>query len=205
MSKKKKLLCINETEYNNLYLAPERVESYRSTYDIIKAIYSFNNHIIDKRIGKNIRGEWNRKIDDKLFAYIFVKPLPILLHINTNFRLPILDTFPLMDTILLSKIPVYTIIDSVCRDTLLLPFLVGTVRYMYENAHIYFTTNFYDAVSNSSIEDKMNNLSTINKKILNIFKKYTKLPPDIYKILFKRELILNADDCLKYGIIDYII
>lgn len=202
---KKKSCELFESKYNNLYFSPEIVETYKTTVDIIKKIYYYNNHLIDKRLATDLPDDWEKLKDTSHYTYIFVDPSPILLHINTNHRISIIDTFPLMDTILLSKVPIYTIIDSVCRDTMLLPFLVGKKRYMYENAHIYFTTNFYDPVGNTSLEDKLNNLTTISKKITSIFKKYTKLPPDIYKIIFKRELFLNAEDCLKYGIIDCII
>lgn len=208
MSSKKKYksnkIKLNESNYNNIFFAPISADTYRTTFTTIRAISSYNNHTVDKRLGPEVRSDW-KQLPDTFFAYIFVKPMPILLHINTNCKISIVDTFPLMDTILLSKIPVYTIIDSVCRDTMLLPFVVGKERYMYENAHIYFTTTFFESVGSSSIEDKMNNLTAIGKKILTIFKKYTKFPPEIYKDLFKRELFLNADDCLKYGIIDYII
>ena len=110
-----------------------------------------------------------------------------------------------MDTIILSGIPIFTMINGVCKDAILLPFLVGKKRYMYEHSHVYITKTFYEQSSGSTIEDKMTNITTFRNKIISIFKKYTKFPDSIYKTLFKRELFLDADDCLKYGIIDYII
>ena len=83
--------------------------------------------------------------------------------------------------------------------------LVGKKRYMYEHSHVYITKTFYEQSSGVTIEDKMINLTAFRNRITNIFKKYTKLPDEIYKILFKREIFFNAEECLKYGIIDEII
>ncbi len=137
--------------------------------------------------------------------YLFVNPKPILLQINSNEKIKITDVLPLMDTILLSEIPIFTMIDGVCRDGIVLPFLVGKKRYMYEHSHLYITKTFYEQSSGATIEDKMVNLYAFRNRITNIFKKYTKLPDEIYKILFKREIFFNAEECLKYGIIDKII
>ena len=137
--------------------------------------------------------------------YLFVNPKPILLHINSNEQIKIIDVLPLMDTILLSGIPIFTMINGVCKDAILLPFLVGKKRYMYEHSHVYITKTFYEQSSGVTIEDKMVNLNAFRNRITNIFKKYTKLPDEIYKILFKREIFFNAEECLKYGIIDEII
>ena len=110
-----------------------------------------------------------------------------------------------MDTIILSGIPIFTMINGVCKDAILLPFLVAKKRYMYEHSHVYITKTFYEQSSGVTIEDKMINLNAFRNRITNIFKKYTKLPDEIYKILFKREIFFNAEECLKYGIIDEII
>ena len=138
--------------------------------------------------------------------YVFVNPLPILLHINVNDKLSILDALPLMDTILQSTIEIYTIIDGICKNTIILPFIVGKKRYMYKNAHIYITKSFFETTEkNISIEDKMINLNTFKNNITKIFKKYTKFTPEIYKNLYKRELFFNAEEALKFGLIDEII
>jgi len=188
----------NEYDYNNIYFSPTEITNFKVVYPIIKEITSFNNHTVERR---QLINKHNQTKD----YYVNVTPKPILLHINLNDVIKIVDALPLMDTILLSNVPIMTIIDGVCRDSLILPFLVGKKRYMYKHSHIYLTTFFYEQSSGSTIEDKMTNITTFRNKIISIFKKYTKFPDSIYKTLFKRELFLDADDCLKYGIIDYII
>ena len=126
---------LNEYEYNNIIFSPTEVVNYRITYNAIKRIILLNDHHIERR--QFITS--NNQVRD---AYMFVNPKPILLHINSNELIRILDALPLMDTILLSSIAIYTIIDGVCRDAMLLPFLVGKKRYMYEHSHIYIT-NFF--------------------------------------------------------------
>lgn len=188
----------NEYDYNNIYFSPSEIISFRVVYPIIKQITAFNEHTVERR---QLVNKYNQTKD----YYINVTPKPILLHINLNDVIKIVDALPLMDTIILSNIPIMTVIDGVCRDSMILPFLVGKKRFMYKHSHIYLTTYFYEQGTGSTIEDKMTNITTFRNKIINIFKKYTKFPDKIYSTLFKRELFLDADDCLKYGIIDHII
>ena len=140
-----------------------------------------------------------------IVRYMFTNPKPILIHFNINETFSIIDALPLMDSILLSSISIYTIIDSICKDAMILPFLVGKKRYMYKYSHIHLTTFFYEQQTSNTLEDQMINLHTFRNKIIIIFKKYTKLPDKLYKVLFKRELFFDADTCLKYGFIDKII
>ena len=188
----------NEYNYNNIYFSPTEIINFKVVYPIIKQITALNEHSVERR---QLVNKYNHTND----YYINVTPKPILLHINLNDIIKIVDALPLMDTILLSNIPIITVIDGVCRDSMILPFLVGKKRLMYKHSHIYLTTYFYEQGSGSTIEDKMTNITTFRNKIINIFKKYTKFPDKIYSTLFKRELFLDADDCLKYGIIDHII
>lgn len=183
--------------FNNIYFEPTKVNNFRITYPVIKKINLLNDHNIERR--SLVQSDGIRDI------YLFVKPKPILLHINSNEQIKIIDVLPLMDTIILSGIPIFTMINGVCKDGILLPFLVGKKRYMYEHSHVYITKTFYEQSSGVTIEDKMINLNAFRNRITNIFKKYTKLPDEIYKILFKREIFFNAEECLKYGIIDEII
>ena len=187
----------NDSNYNNIIIAPKIVNQYKTIYPFIKKINTFNEHQIEKR---------QIMIDDDnhVVRYMFTNPNPILIHFNINETFTIIDTLPLMDSILLSSIPVYTIIDSICRDAMILPFLVGKKRYMYSYSHIHITTFFYEHTGDT-LEDKMVNQQTFRNKIITIFKKYTKIPEKIYKMLFKRELFFDAETCLKYGFIDKII
>ena len=203
--------------YNNVFYNPTNYEvsKYDATLRIIQVLWRYNNSIYEKRnqnirnikkIHENTNDNTNDNQSILMDNYIFTNPFPILLHINSNKSINIVDAFPLMDSImLLNRIQVSTVIDSVCKDSLILPFLVGKKRYISEYAHIYITPSFYDSSGMSSIKDKMNNLITIKKKILKIFKKYTKFSKEIYKNLFKREIFLTTGDCIKYGIADKII
>lgn len=188
----------NEYDYNNIYFSPTEIVPYNVIYPIIKQIISFNNHTIERRQIIN-------KYDQTSDYYMFVTPKPLLLHINLNDVIKMVDALPLMDTILLSNLPIYTVIDGICRDSMILPFLVGKHRLMYRHSHVYITTFFYEQGSGSTIEDKMTNITTFRNKINNIFKKYTKFTDEMYNSLFKRDLFLDSDDCLKYGIVDTVI
>ena len=191
-------LTFDEFKYNNIVFSPTDVTNFRITYNVIRKINLLNDHQVEKRQFVDSRNQ----VKD---IYMHVEPKPILLHINSNELIRILDALPLMDTILLSSISINTIIDGVCRDAMLLPFIVGKKRFMYKHSHVYITNFFYEQGTGSTIEDKMINITTFRNRITNIFKKYTKLSDEIYKSLFKREIFFNAEDCLKFGIVDHII
>lgn len=188
---------INENEFNNILIAPRMVKQYTTIYPFIKLINTYNEHQIEKR---------QITLDDNnnIVRYMYTNPKPLLIHFNINESFTTIDALPLMDSILLSSVPIYTVIDSICKDSMILPFIVGKQRYMYEYSHIYLSNFFYDQTGDT-LEDKMMNRETFQNKILKIFKKYTKIPDSIYKILFKRELFFDAETCLKYNIIDKII
>lgn len=185
------------TSYNNIEIAPTKIIPYKIVYPYIKKINAFNEHRIEKR-------QITIDDDNTQIRFVYTEPKPILLHFNINETITIIDSLPLMDAIILSKIPIYTIIDSICTDAMILPFLMGKRRYMYEHSHIYITRLFYDHPGDT-LEDKMINLQTFQNKIINIFKKYTKMPSEIYKRLFKRELFLDSKTSLEYGLVDKII
>jgi ATP-dependent Clp endopeptidase proteolytic subunit ClpP len=131
-------------------------------------------------------------------------PKPILIHINEHERLyNISDILPLINTILLSRLPIYSFINSPTTEKTILYTMLCYKRYIYKNASVII--NFMDINENSDKHDNVvKNTELTRKFIINILKKYTKLPDNIMKNLFKERFYFTSEQCIKYKICDEI-
>jgi len=132
-------------------------------------------------------------------------PKPILLQINeieTLVRLS--EVLPLINTILLSRVPIYSFINSPTTEKTLLYSILCYKRYIYKYASI--IVNFMDVFSRvDKHENLVKNTELTRKVIKTILKEHTKLPENILKNLFKERFYFTAEDCIKYGICDKIV
>jgi ATP-dependent Clp protease protease subunit len=130
---------------------------------------------------------------------------PILLQINeTEPLMRLTDVLPLINTIMLSRIPVFSFINSPTTEKTLLYSILCYRRYIYKYASVIvdFMELFEGAEKH---ENTVKNTELTRKVIISILKKYTKLPEDILKNLFKDRFYFTADECVKYGICDAIV
>lgn len=131
--------------------------------------------------------------------------IPIYLHIN-SYGGHVSAALSMVDTILRSKIPVYCIIEGVAASAATLIAIVCKKRYITPNSRMLIheiSTNFWGKYD--KVKDDMKNLDKLMTIIINLYKKYTKIPNDQVENLLKRDLWWGADECLEYGLVNEIL
>jgi len=131
---------------------------------------------------------------------------PILLYLNTPGG-SVVDGYGLIDTILQSKTPVYTINQALCASMGFLIFIAGSKRYTFKHGEFLMhdgSTFTYD--STAKARDR---LDFETKELEKYTKEYiigrTKIDEDLYKEKYREEWYMMAADALKYGVCDHII
>lgn len=129
----------------------------------------------------------------------------IHLHINT-YGGSIFAAFSTVDTIRRLKSKVYTHIDGSVASAGTLVSAIGHKRYMGQHAHLLIhqlSSGVYGKFS--EMEDEIFNCTNLMKLLKDFYKKNTKLPMKKLDELLKRDIWLNAEECLQYGIVDEIV
>ena len=138
-------------------------------------------------------------------GYDWDSTFPIKLFINSGGG-TIVSGIASMDTILRSKVPVWTYVDGFSASAATFMTVVGNRRFMSRNSYMLvhqLSTQFWGTYSN--FEDEKQNLDLMMRNIKNIYKEYTKIPMKKLDEILKHDLMWDADTCLKYGMIDEII
>jgi len=131
---------------------------------------------------------------------------PILLYLNTPGG-SVVDGYGLIDTILQSKTPVYTINQALCASMGFLIFIAGRKRYTFKHGEFLMhdgSTFTYD--STAKARDR---LDFETKELEKYTKEYiisrTKIDEELYKEKYREEWYMLADTAKQYGVCDYII
>lgn len=131
---------------------------------------------------------------------------PIInLHLNT-FGGGVFAALATVDTIRRLKSTVHTYIDGSVASAGTLVSIIGSKRYMGQHAHLLIhqlSGGMYGKFS--EMEDEFFNSSNLMKLFKEYYKKNTKLPMKKLDELLKRDIWLNAEECLQYGIVDEIV
>ena len=131
---------------------------------------------------------------------------PIIhLHLNT-FGGVIFAAFSTVDTIRRLKSKVYTYVDGNTASAGTLISLSGSKRYMGQHAHLLIhqlSSGVYGKFS--EMEDEIATCTKLMKVLKDFYKKHTKVPMKKLDELMKRDIWLDAQECLDYGIIDEIL
>jgi ATP-dependent Clp endopeptidase proteolytic subunit ClpP len=129
----------------------------------------------------------------------------IHLHLNT-FGGSIFAAFSTVDTIRRMKSKVYTYIDGSVASAGTLISAIGSKRYMGQHAHLLIhqlSSGVYGKFS--EMEDEIFNCANLMRLLKDFYKKNTKLPMKKLDELLTRDIWLNAEECLQYGIVDEIV
>lgn len=133
-----------------------------------------------------------------------ISALPIYLHINSDGG-DVFDGISGMDTILRCDVPVYSVIDGIAASAATFLSVVANKRLI--TPHSYILIHQLSSVmwgNYQAHKDHMENLDELMKTIKGIYLEYTKIPEEELESLLKRDLYLNADKALKYGLVDEI-
>ena len=131
-----------------------------------------------------------------------IENMPIYLHIN-SYGGCLFSALNVIDYILSSKYPVYTIVEGSVASAGTLMSVVGVKRFIRPNAHMLIHQLSSECWGKmNEIEDEFINLKELMGKIKKIYKKHTTIPKKDLKGILKRDLWLNSNKCLEFGLVD---
>ena len=183
-----------KTNFNNLYLYNEYEQ--KEFYHV--AIGTVVN------IQKILRTGVSYQNSEKMLLSTGL-PKPIFLHISDEGQFNnLFEILPIINTILLSTIPIYSVIDGPIRESSLLYSMLCHKRFIYEYAYI--TIDLVSTwVPAFKYEDVIANTKVNRGIILELFKKYARLPKTTLDNLFKERFYFSAKDAVKYGLCDEVL
>jgi ATP-dependent protease ClpP protease subunit len=126
------------------------------------------------------------------------------LHVST-FGGGIFEAFATVDTIRNLKSDVNTYIDGNVASAGTLVTSIGKRRFIGEHGHLLIhqlSSGVYGKFA--EIEDEVYNCTNLMKLLKEFYKKHTKIPMKKLDELLKRDIWLNAQQCLEYGFVDEI-
>jgi ATP-dependent Clp protease protease subunit len=116
----------------------------------------------------------------------------------------VLPTFPVVDLIKSSDIPINTIIKGYCASAGTLISVAGNKRYMTNNSLLLIHSLRQETGEGTfnNIKDTFENSDVIMKLIKNIYLENTEIPEEKLNYFFDHDLWLTSDECLKLKIVD---
>lgn len=134
-----------------------------------------------------------------------IKPPPIHLHIQSQGG-SLYHTLYVLDVIQNLKTPVYTYIDGFAASAATLISVVGKKRYMTKNSlMLIHQLSGTDSGKYNELQDQMTNMGVLMNIIGNIYLNHTKLKSAHLNYLLQKDLWLDAETCLGFGLVDEII
>ena len=134
-----------------------------------------------------------------------IDPPPIHLHIQSQGG-SLYHTLYIIDLIENMKTPVYTYVDGFAASAATLISVVGKKRYMTKNSLMLIhqlsgaeSGKFYE------LQDQMTNMKILMNTINKIYLNKTKINKETLYTLLQKDLWLDAETCLSYGLVDEII
>lgn len=131
---------------------------------------------------------------------------PIILYINTPGG-SVSDGFGLIDAMIASKTPVYTVNQAQCYSMGFLIFIAGDKRYSMKNST--FLCHEGDGFSYGSISKMKDRLEfetiQMEKHVMEYIVSRTSITEDLYKENYKKEWYMYPDEAKKYGILTHVV
>jgi ATP-dependent Clp endopeptidase proteolytic subunit ClpP len=191
---------INESPRNGEYKEPAFLEVTDNKIYFYAEVHRDKVLQLNKKIS-----ELNNNLTRQKLQYDLNEDIPIHLYIN-SFGGSIFSGFSAMDHILKSRLPVITVVDGVCASAATFLSVVGTKRYITK--HSYMLIHQLSSGCWGKFEDfkdTMKNLENFMVLIKNVYCKYTEIPEDKLEEILKHDIFFNADECLKYKLVDGIL
>lgn len=133
---------------------------------------------------------------------------PIIFHVNQLsvdiYRLNDIAAFFI--ALHMQQVPTISVIDNDVDLINALPYFTCHKRYMYEDVTVLVHLVYFHSEARSLYyQDVIENFELFKSIILNLLDKYHKIPKTVLKGLFDTRVMLTAQECLEYGLIDEII
>ena len=150
-------------------------------------------NILELNMAINEFNQSNKKYDE------------IIIHIQ-SYGGNVHDALSSVDTILNSEIPITTIIEGYAASAATLISIVGDYRYIFKNAYMLvhqLSSEFFG--KKCDIDDEHKNLTKLDKRLKSIYKEHTTMDKKQIEELIQKEIELDSETCLKYGLADEIL
>lgn len=184
----------------NFYMQPSTIKVYDNNIYFYGPITKESCQELDEAL---ILLDKNSKI---LSNNLGINPLPINLHIQSEGG-SLMNTFYVVDLINSLETPVYTFIDGYVASAGSLISVVGKKRFMTKNSFIMIhqlSSSPREGKFND-LDDNMGNLNKFMDTLRNIYLEKTKIDIDELNDILEHDLWMNSQECLDYGLVDYII
>lgn len=148
-----------------------------------------------------------KKLEYKLLSESFKRDMPparVNLYMQSDGG-DLLASFSTMDIIKSLKVPVYTYVHGLAASAATMITVVGARRFITQNSSVLIhqlRSDLYGTYENQ--KDMIESNAKFMKMMVDVYRKYTKLSPDMLSDILKRDIILNAKEALKFGIVDEI-
>jgi len=184
---------------------PQMPEMSLNVEVIANRIYFYNSITEDTvlRLNKALR-----ETSNKLISYSInndIHDSKIFLHINSSGG-GIFEGFAAADTILTSKVPVITIIDGCAASAATIISTSGKHRLIHKHAYMLIhqlSSAFWG--KHEEFIDETKNLNKLMSMIKTFYKEHSSIPMKKLDEILKHDLYLDAQQCIKYGLVDEII
>jgi ATP-dependent Clp protease protease subunit len=156
---------------------------------------------------KTAEKRWKNFLLDSSDILEKAEPKPLKIYINSNGG-EIFAAIPLIDAITNSKIPIHTYIEGIAASSASLISMAGHKRFITKNSFMLIhelRTGMEGTYSN--LTDEKENCDKLMKVITDFYKNKTdgKLKLDVLSNILKRDLILDSNECLEFGLVDEIL
>jgi len=148
-----------------------------------------------------------KKLETKLLMESFKRDMPparINLYVQSDGG-DLLASFSTMDIIKSLKVPVHTYVHGLAASAATMITVVGARRFITQNSSVLIhqlRSDLYGTYENQ--KDMIESNAKFMKMMVDVYRKYTTLSTEMLSDILKRDIILNAKEALKYGIVDEI-
>lgn len=131
--------------------------------------------------------------------------IELYLHINSGGG-DVFAVLSIIDLIKNNKININTIIEGQACSAATILSMVGNNRQITKHSYMLIhniSSGFWGKMH--EIEDEMKNLKLLTKDIRKLYQTYSYITMKQLDQLLKKDILLNANICLKYGLVDEIV
>jgi len=135
-----------------------------------------------------------------------IKQIPIELHIHSGGG-DLFSGLAAIDTIQSMKTPIHTYVQGSVASAATLMSICGSKRFMYKNSvmliHQISTAMMYGKYH--EFLDEIENQNLLMEKVKDLYKEKTNLTDEMLDEMLQHDLWLDAEQCLKLGLVDKIL
>jgi ATP-dependent protease ClpP protease subunit len=135
----------------------------------------------------------------------FLKPVIIKIDNDSCMTFILSQTMPILHRIQALRIPSIAVVSTIVSLEDFLPALFCSRRVIYEHAKVYINVLQPGRCPASLLQDMIDNGKYMFKLLQTVLRKRTRLPDAMIKSIERERILLSAQDCKKFGLVDEVI